>query len=180
METDRHTPIIAMTANAMQSDRERCLAAGMDDYLSKPIKAQELQQILQHFSSPSGQLLQSQPAQLALAASAATAFDYAHAMTLVDQDVLHIIAQAFVNQWPHELKRMQDGLARGDLNSVLHVAHALKGTLAMFGAKPASDLAFEIEQRAAGQDTATANMQLGLLEIEMQSLIPVIPLDGPD
>ena len=180
METDRHTPIIAMTANAMQSDRERCLSAGMDEYLSKPIKAQELQQMLQHFSSPSGQLLQSQPAQLALAAAVATAFDYAHAMSLVDQDVLHIIAQAFVNQWPHELKRMQDGLASGDLSPVLHVAHALKGTLAMFGAKPASDLAFEIEQCAADQNAARAIMQLGLLEIEMQSLIPVIPLDGPD
>nr|WP_295776041.1 response regulator [Rhodoferax sp.] len=179
-ETDRHTPIIAMTANAMESDRERCLAAGMDEYLSKPIKAQELQQMLQHFSSPRGQRLQSQAAQLAPAAPAATAFDYAHAMTLVDQDVLHIIAQAFVDQWPQEFKRMQDGLANGDLSPVLHVAHALKGTLAMFGAKPASDLALEIEQRAADQDAAGAIVRLGLLKIEMQSLIPVIPLDGPD
>jgi PAS domain S-box-containing protein len=180
-ETSRHTPIIAMTANAMESDRERCLEAGMDEYLSKPIKAQELQQMLQHFSSPRVQLMQSQSAQLATVAPAAptlAAFDYAHAMTLVDQDVLHIIADAFVEQWPQELGRMRGGLASGDLKPVLHVAHALKGTLAMFGAKPASELAFEIEQCAIDQDAPGADVRLGLLEIEMEKLIPVIPQGG--
>ena len=78
METDRHTPIIAMTANAMESDRERCLAAGMDEYLSKPIKARELQQMLQHFSSPRALLLQTQAAQFAAMPPVFAAFDYAH------------------------------------------------------------------------------------------------------
>ncbi|QTN29182.1 response regulator [Rhodoferax sp. AJA081-3] len=177
METDRHTPIIAMTANAMESDRERCLAAGMDEYLSKPIKAQELQQMLQHFSSPRALRLQTQAALLAASPPPSAAFDYAHGITLVDQDVLHIIAQPFVNQWPQELKRLRDGLAQGDLQSVLHVAHALKGTLAMFGAEPAGALAFEMEQCAIAQNAAGAQVRLSLLEIEMEKLIPVIPLE---
>ena len=50
-ETGRHVPIIAMTANAMQGDRERCLAAGMDDYLSKPIRFQDLADVLQRHST---------------------------------------------------------------------------------------------------------------------------------
>ena len=60
----------------------------------------------------------------------------------------------------------------------MHVSHALKGTLAMFGAQPASAYAAEIEQCAIRQDAAGAGVRLGLLELEMEKLIPVIPLDG--
>ncbi len=179
-ETGRRTPIIAMTANAMESDRERCLAAGMDEYLSKPIKAQELQHMLQHVVSPGMQFLQSQAAHLVKAAPCATDFDYAAAVTQVDQDVLQIIAQAFVDLWPRDYEKMQAALATGDLLPVLHVAHALKGTLAMFGAKPASDLAGEIERCAGGHDSQGAELRLALLALEMDKLIPVIPLLGPD
>ena len=178
MEKERHTPIIAMTANAMEADRERCLAAGMDDYLSKPIKAQELQQMLQHYSVPRGNRLQNHSAQPGGSVTPSNEFDYAHAITLVDQDVVSIIAQTFVDQWPQELQKMRDSLARTDLQVLMHVSHALKGTLAMFGAQPASAYAAEIEQCAIRQDAAGAGVRLGLLELEMEKLIPVIPLDG--
>jgi two-component system sensor histidine kinase/response regulator len=176
-ENDRHTPIIAMTANAMASDRERCLAAGMDEYLSKPIKAQELQQMLQHFSSPRGLRMQTQGAQLGMEPPTAPPFDYARAITLVDQDVLHIIAQTFVHGWPLELQKMRAGLAQGDFQALMHISHALKGTLAMFGAEPAGAIAAEIERCALQQDAAGAGVRLGLLEIEMERLIPVIPMN---
>jgi CheY-like chemotaxis protein len=55
--TGRHTPIIAMTANAMQGDRERCLAAGMDDYVSKPVQPEALVTILQHYTRPANDTL---------------------------------------------------------------------------------------------------------------------------
>ena len=177
-EKDSRTPIIAMTANAMESDRKRCLAAGMDEYLSKPIKSQELQQMLQHFSSPCGPHVLTPTAQRGVAVVAANEFDYARAITLVDQDVLHIIAQTFVARWPQELEKMRSSVAQPDMQALLHVAHALKGTLAMFGAQPASACAAEIERCATLHDVAGAGVRLGLLELEMEKLIPLIPIDG--
>ena len=177
-ETGRRTPIIAMTANAMATDRDRCLAAGMDDYISKPIKASELQQMLQQYATGHALASQSRHAALPIVPQPAVLFDYAAAMTQVDQEVLGIIAQAFVEQWPDDLAKMRSGLEAGDLQAVLHVAHALKGTLSMFGAKPASELAHQIEKNAMRSDAAGAGKFLPALVIEMDRLIPVIPLDG--
>lgn len=176
-ETGRRTPIIAMTANAMASDRDRCLAAGMDDYISKPIKAPELKQMLQHHAVGHALAPQSRPAALASASQRVKVFDYAAAMTQVDQEVLGLIAQAFVQQWPDDLAKMRAGLESGDLQVVLHIAHALKGTLSMFGAKPASDLAHQIEKNAMRSDASGVGECLPALVIEMDRLIPVIPLE---
>ncbi|MFZ2309510.1 MAG: response regulator [Rhodoferax sp.] len=178
-ETVRRTPIIAMTANAMEADRERCLAAGMDDYISKPIKAQELQQMLQHFSSPMVHFSLTRPASLSmLLSSSPMEFDYAQALSRADQEVIGIIAQAFVDQWPSDLQKMRDGLASGDLKAVMHVAHALKGTLSMFGAKPASDLAYRIEQCSLDSDAPGIPALLDSLTREMDLLLPLIPMDA--
>jgi HPt (histidine-containing phosphotransfer) domain-containing protein len=92
----------------------------------------------------------------------------------VDQEVLQIIAIPFVEQWPDDLKKMREGLASIDLKSVMHVSHALKGTLSMFGAEPASELARRVEQCALQSDAAGAQALLGPLENELDHLIVAI------
>ena len=142
-----------------------------------PIKAHELQQLLQHYADAKSQAQVGTTAGTSTTRYAAHNFDYAQAMTRVDQEVLHIIAQPFVDQWPVESKKIQDGLQSGDLKTVLHAAHALKGTLAMFGAKPASELATQLEKFASQGDI---NGACGLLEPligELNRLISVIPLE---
>ena len=145
-------PIIAMTANAMESDRERCLEAGMNDYISKPIKAQELQDMLARLANN----VPSQPVELDGAMRDAEesaflqdfAFDYGAGLKAMDQEILEIIGQAFLDQWPEDLAKIHAGLRESKAEPVLHTAHALKATLALFGADPASQLAARMESMA--------------------------------
>jgi CheY-like chemotaxis protein/HPt (histidine-containing phosphotransfer) domain-containing protein len=175
----RPTPIIAMTANAMESDRDRCLAVGMNDYISKPINAPELQALLQQYADQpvSGKVetsvaVQSNAAARPLAPSAA--FDYAAGVTQMDQEVLDIIAQAFLDQWPVDIEKIRTALKNGELQSVLHTAHALKGTTALFGAVPASALAARIESAAVAGNAAAISPLLEPFVQETQKLLAAI------
>ena len=177
-ERGLRTPIVAMTANAMQGDRDRCLAVGMDDYISKPIEVAALQRMLNKLIASRNSEL-SEPASVSMAEPEPTAklvsdFDYGLALSLADQEVVGIIAEIFIEQWPLDKQRMQQALGQGDLKTVLHITHALKGTLAMFGAQPASEMA-RLAEKLAGQGAADALPKLLLaMIVEVENLVAVL------
>ncbi len=156
------TPILAMTAAAMADDRNACLAAGMDDYLSKPIKVKEFLEKLLQLGGQTGD-----PGQT-------LAFCYGEALAGADREVVEIIAEMFLATWPNDLQAMRTALAGNDLASLARTAHSLKGTLATFAAEPATRVAADLETRAGhGRNDGLAH-ELDSLEREISLLTPYL------
>jgi CheY-like chemotaxis protein len=163
-----------MTANAMQSDRDACIGAGMDAYISKPIKPEELQVLLlrhgQQGSLNDGVDTDSRD-EVSMQLSE---FDYDCALAAADAEMVEIIADTFIEQWPVDLQKMTHALASQDLATVGRVSHALKGTLAMFGAAPASDVARQIESDSENGHSAGLVSQIALLNGEVKQLLQAL------
>ncbi|WUR16172.1 EAL domain-containing protein [[Empedobacter] haloabium] len=152
---ERHTPIVAMTANTQRGDAEKCLAAGMDDYLAKPITLVELRHKLERWlprpaSVPTG------AAAAASDAAAATVLDRAVFDKLRDilGPALPQAVMPFLEDAPVYLAELEAAVARDDAATARARAHALKGAAGNLGASVLAALAQEAEQRAAGAPDA--------------------------
>jgi signal transduction histidine kinase/DNA-binding NarL/FixJ family response regulator len=171
MEAERNRsrmPIIAMTANAMRGDRELCLAAGMDDYLHKPIKPAQLLGLLNRYAgmaAPSGRPPTALPP---------ASFDYAAAMRAMDQEIIEIITPTFLEHHQKEVRVLHESFERRDAECLRRCAYGLKGTLADFGAQPAERCAAEIESLAARKDLDSIAPLMTELTAEIGNLVTVL------
>jgi signal transduction histidine kinase/DNA-binding response OmpR family regulator/sensor domain CHASE-containing protein len=161
--TGRHLPIIAMTAHAMKGDAERCLAAGMDGYLAKPIKVEELQAVIQQTLHPAPS-----PAPSA----AEPPIDLATLSTIVggDRDLLVELGRLFQQDYPQQLATLREAIAQADRQRLERTAHSLKGALATIGATTARSLANELETMGQGCRIDEARATLSKLEAELAKL----------
>ena len=161
----RHTPIIAMTANAMKGDRERCLAAGMDDYISKPVLAEELDTVLRRW------LLESEAAGTAserLPGDNNVVFDRGEALARADDDevLLRTLVGLFWDGCPGLVAEIRAAVTRRESATLARAAHSLKGSASQIGAGQIARLAAELEQR--GRAGSADGTEAFLLELEVQ------------
>jgi CheY-like chemotaxis protein/HPt (histidine-containing phosphotransfer) domain-containing protein len=186
-ETGRHTPIVALTAHAMKGDRERCLESGMDGYLGKPIRIDELYQMLAELAHNGGRVGDfsirtsaetllfppcSPPGILNGAVDVQMPTDLSEILDREEMDrrvggdygLLGELLVLFAEESPRLLGEIQVGLAEGDLPTVHRAAHSLKGMIATLGGKPAQEEACRLEQLARAGEAGSAREALPALE----------------
>ena len=157
-----HLPIVAMTAHAMKGDRERCLAGGMDDYLSKPIQEDKIVQAIKTINEPTRAPQKATENPECLEA----VFDQAAAMEHLgsDEAFLREIAGIFLVEGSKLMDAIRTGTARKDAQSILRAAHSLKGEAAHLTATSVVNAAHELELLVAegglsGLDDALAKLE---------------------
>ena len=165
----KHLPIVAMTAHTMAGDRERCLQAGMDAYISKPIGGDELNALVEQIVQL-GSISPPQPPQSA----AAAVLDTGEALNRLqgDKELLADLAEVFLRDYPAQLADLRNSLDCGDARGLSRAAHSLKGSVANFGARRVFEAALELEKTANGGDLAGCTRPYAALRAELDMLLP--------
>jgi CheY-like chemotaxis protein/HPt (histidine-containing phosphotransfer) domain-containing protein len=184
-ELGHHTPIIAMTANAMQGDREKALEAGMDDYVSKPVKPEELDAVLERWipqpdaeaSAPEEQIDSAATPGRGGGGGVTDPLDQsvlAGLRELGDQELLAKLAELFLEDVPPQLEVLREAIEGGDASSVERVGHTLKGSCGNMGALRMGTLCAELEEIGHSGELERGPVLFERLEAEFGRVRPAL------
>jgi len=156
----RRVPIIALTAHSVKGDRDACLAAGMDDYLTKPVRRDILVEAIRRAMLPS-------MGQTPAVAVAEATKPLLGPWEGVDADILFKLAPMMVESTNTSVTDLREALAAGDWNRLQREAHSLKGSLGLFHAPTVVGTAKRLEEAAKVRDSALAKEVLETLAKEV-------------
>ena len=159
------TPIIALTGHTMDEDRDRCLSAGIDAIVSKPICSQSLAETIKTVVAGGEQEQSSGQND-----SDSDGIDLAAALDALggDDELLRIVSAAFLDESPRLLDELHAAFAARDVDHVRRAAHAIKGSVRYYGDTPAFRLAYEIENKAAGNEIDNVRSAVSQIEGEIR------------
>jgi len=184
-------PIIAMTAHAMQGDRERCIQAGMNDYITKPVSLQALAEVLDKWlPKEDAECIKKEEkinapdsfSSLITRSSSLThrqsllIFDRAGMMVrLVDDDnLVRVVVNGFLEDIPRRIAALKGYLETGDFSGAEHQAHTIKGASANVGGERLREVAFEMEKATRAKDLSTAGRLMAEMEAQFDMLNQVM------
>jgi PAS domain S-box-containing protein len=166
-------PIIAMTANAMQKDREECIAAGMDDYVSKPLSVKEFIETIGRCMEGKA-LAGEKPTDIRATSDGIISRPRALELLGGDEDLLIKVYGLFIDAAPQNLEKLRDALEKGDIEVMERQAHSLKSMAGSVGADSLQNAALQVETAAREKDVNRVITLIGRLEHELGNTVEKI------
>ncbi|MCP3957303.1 MAG: ammonium transporter [bacterium] len=173
-ESGGHIPVIAMTANVLPGDRERCLEAGMDGYVAKPIEKAVLARAMRRVGFANLVVAEPPPSATPVAVAGESSFDQPLLVRRLDGRVDRALQLATIfleEDAPEHLTLLARAIEEGDTGSIVTVAHALRGATTELCAITASAAAEQLEEVARGDDQRHLHEKCETLEREIQNLM---------
>ena len=169
----KRLPIVAMTAQTGDSDGQLCLNAGMDAYVSKPIRVSELMNLIESVV-PGGSFMDSNKDQESVVEAQFANLNEALALDRVggDFELLQEVVGLFLDDYPRAIEKIRSAVAANDASGVEHSAHSLKGSVSTFGAQDVFESALALEKQGRSGNLSGALDGLNKLEKALQALRP--------
>jgi PAS domain S-box-containing protein len=170
-------PIVAMTAHAMKGDRERCLSAGMDGYVSKPIRAAYLSHAIEQVCAqePTPIVPDAVESEVSVDPSAGL-INWADALQSVqgDEDLLRTVVEAFLGECPGHVTQLRDAIAGNDAKTSHRLAHLFQGVMMTLGVHAVHETAQQLETICGESDMGQASACFEELEPQLVRVVTAL------